>query len=128
MFGYCVRVLHMSEDTAFKRIRAARAARQFPAIFEAVADGRLHLTAVVFLAPHLTVDNADELLAGASHKTKAEIEWMLAERFPRPDLPERVEVLAPSSPWASPCRRPMSRNCQNHWFRNQLGAPDRAPG
>ncbi|TMQ51570.1 MAG: hypothetical protein E6K72_10325, partial [Candidatus Eisenbacteria bacterium] len=34
MFAYCVQVLHMSEDTAFKRIRAARTARQFPAIFE----------------------------------------------------------------------------------------------
>ena len=79
MFAYCVQVLHMSEDTAFKRIRAARTARQFPAIFEAVADGRLHLTAVVFLAPHLTSENADELLAAATHKTKAEIEWLLAE-------------------------------------------------
>ena len=96
MFAYCVQVLHMSEDTAFKRIRAARTARQFPAIFEAVADGRLHLTAVVFLAPHLTSENADELLAAATHKTKAEIEWLLAERFPRPDLPERIEALSPS--------------------------------
>ena len=63
MFAYCVQVLHMSEDTAFKRIRAARTARQFPAIFEAVADGRLHLSAVVVLAPYLTEENATELLA-----------------------------------------------------------------
>jgi len=95
MFAYCVQVLHMSEDAAFKRIRAARAARQFPAIFEAVAEGRLHLTAVVFLAPHLTPENAEELLAAATHKTKAEIEWLLAERFPRPDLPERIGVPSP---------------------------------
>jgi hypothetical protein len=95
MFAYCVQVLHMSEDVAFKRIRAARSARQFPAIFEAVAEGRLHLTAVVFLAPHLTPENAEELLAAATHKTKAEIEWLLAERFPRPDLPERIEVPSP---------------------------------
>jgi hypothetical protein len=102
MFAYCVRVLHASEDEAFKRIRAARTARQFPAILEAVADGRMHMTGVVFLAPYLTAENADELLAAASHKTKAEIEWMLAERFPRPDLPERVEVLAPSSALGEP--------------------------
>jgi hypothetical protein len=92
MFVYCVQVLHMSEDVAFKRIRAARAARQFPAIFEAVADGRLHLSAVVVLTPYLTPENADELLAAATHRTRAEIEWLLAERFPRPDLPERVEM------------------------------------
>src|SRR5512144_1290341 len=95
MFAYCIQVLHMSEDAAFKRIRAARTARQFPAIFEAVADGRLHLSGVVVLAPYLTPENADELLAAAVHKTRAEIEWLLAERFPRPDLPERIEVLGP---------------------------------
>jgi len=96
MFAYCVQVLHMSDDVAFKRIRAARSARQFPAIFDAVADGRLHLTAVVFLAPHLTPGNADELMAASTHKTKAEIEWLLAERFPQPDLPERIGVLSAS--------------------------------
>src|SRR5258708_1035364 len=40
MFLYCLHELRMSEDVAYKRIRAARAARQFPAIFPAVADGR----------------------------------------------------------------------------------------
>src|ERR687898_120416 len=49
MHVYCVRVLHLSEDAAYKRIRAARVARRFPAIFAAVADGRLHLAAVVLL-------------------------------------------------------------------------------
>src|SRR5262245_19543697 len=47
MHVFRLRVLHMSEDAAFKRITAARAARKFPAIFAAVADGRLHLSAVV---------------------------------------------------------------------------------
>src|SRR5437867_10744908 len=46
MFRYCVHELHLSEDAAYKRIQAARAARRFLVIFEAVADGRLHLTAV----------------------------------------------------------------------------------
>src|SRR5262245_15160402 len=53
MFEYCVRVLHMSEDIAYKRIRAARAAQDFPAIFYMVAEGRLHLSGVVLLAPYL---------------------------------------------------------------------------
>src|SRR5205814_5133333 len=46
------------------------------------------------LAPYLTAENADELLSATAHKTRAEIEWLLAERFPRPDLPERVCVLS----------------------------------
>ncbi len=47
MFEYCVRELHLSEGAALKRIRAARTARKFPAIFTAVADGRLQISAVV---------------------------------------------------------------------------------
>ena len=94
---YCVQVLHLSEDAAFKRIRAARAARRFPAIFAAVADGRLHLAAVVLLAPHLTDQDADELIVAASHRTKAEIELLLAQRHPRPDVPTLLEAL-PADP------------------------------
>ena len=51
---YCVRELRMSEDVATERIRVARTARRFPAIFPALADGRLNMTAVLLLTPHLT--------------------------------------------------------------------------
>src|SRR2546427_4050416 len=70
MFAYCVQELRLSEDAAYNRIRAARLARQFPGIFEAVADGRLHLGAIGLLAPYLTPENAEELLLAASHRTK----------------------------------------------------------
>jgi hypothetical protein len=62
LYLYCVAELRMSEDTAYKRIQAARAARKFPGILDRLEDGRLHLTAVVALAPHLTRENAAELL------------------------------------------------------------------
>ena len=97
MYAYCVGELHLSEEAAFKRIHAARAARQFPAIFAAIADGRLHLSAVILLAPCLTSKNADELLAAAAHQSKAAIERLLAERFPRPDQPTRIVALTPSA-------------------------------
>ena len=63
MVAYCLHELHLSEDGAYKRIHAARAARKFPALFSAVAEGRLHLTGAGPLAPHLTAENAEELLA-----------------------------------------------------------------
>ena len=94
MFEWCVGELHFSEDVAYKRIQVARAARQFPTVHDMLADGRLHLTAVVLLAPHLGPGNAEELLAAASHKSKAQVEQLLAERFPRPDLPALVTPLA----------------------------------
>src|ERR1043166_8516458 len=92
MYLYCLHELHMSEDVAYMRIRAARAARKFPAIFPAVADGRLHLTAVVLLAPHLTTGTADALLAEASHKPKPKSGLLLARHFPKPDLPTEQEL------------------------------------
>jgi len=97
MFAYCVGELRLSEDTAFKRIRVARMARQFPAILGALADGRLHLGAVLLLTPYLTPETADELLAAATHQSKSEIEQLLARRFPRPDVLAWVQDISPSS-------------------------------
>lgn len=98
MHEYCVQVLHLSEDSAHKRLQAARAARDFPPILAAVADGRLHLSAVVMLAPRLTARNADELIAASSHKSKSQIQIVLAERFPRPDVPARIRHAAAGGP------------------------------
>ena len=97
MYKYCLGELHMSEDAAFKRIQAAHAARQFPELFDAVESGRLHLSAVGLLVPHLTRQNAAGLIAASTHKTKAQIETLLAERFPRPDLPTLVMAIGPAS-------------------------------
>jgi hypothetical protein len=87
MFAYCVHELRLSEDAAYERIQAARVARQFPVLFEAVADGRLHLTAVGLLAPYLTRENVGDLLTEAAHRTTIEIEELLARRFPPPGAP-----------------------------------------
>ena len=87
MHAYCVEELRLSEDAAYKRIRAARAARQFPAIFAMLAEGRLHLAAVCLLAPHLTHENADELFAAATHRRKSEVEELVSQRFPDRILP-----------------------------------------
>ena len=95
MFRYCVEKLRMSEDVAYKRIQTARAARRFPTILPAIADGRLHLTAVVLLKPFLTSENAEALLTGAAGKTKAQVEVLIAERFPKADVPTSIRVIAP---------------------------------
>src|SRR5258706_5923202 len=83
----------MSEDAAYRRITAARVARQFPAIFEAVSDGRLHPTAVGFRAPYLTPENAADLVAAAAHRSKAQIEELLAQRYPRSEALGLVTAL-----------------------------------
>ena len=98
MFRYCVGELHFSEDSAWKRIQAAKICRRFPVLFEAVADGRLHLSAVCMLAPRLEPGNVDELLAAATHRSKSQIEQLLAERFPKPDVPTHIRALPQPAP------------------------------
>ncbi len=90
MFAYCVEELRLSEGAAYKRITAARAARKFPVLFRLVAEGRLHLTAIKFLAPHLTPVNAGELLATAIGLSAVDLEAMLVRRFGRADEPVRI--------------------------------------
>ena len=59
MFAYCTERLHLSEAEAYLRIAAARASREHPILLTMLADGRLHLTAIAKLAPHLTPDNRE---------------------------------------------------------------------
>jgi hypothetical protein len=106
MYAWCLSEHHMSESMAYKRIHAARAARRYPAIFAAVEDGRLHLSAVVTLAPYLTPETASELLAAAAHKTRGEIQQMLATRFPQPDRPTLVQVIGPAAAAVAPTVAP----------------------
>jgi hypothetical protein len=92
MLTYCVGQLHMSEDASAKRLRVARVARRCPEVLDALAEGRVHLGGLLLLAPHLTSENVAELLAAATHKSKADIERILAERFPRLDVPATLEA------------------------------------
>jgi hypothetical protein len=91
MHAYCVEVLRLSGDEARSRIRAARTARDYPQVLPALAEGRISLSALLLLAPHLTWENADELLQATTHMTKPQIQMLIAERFPRPPVPEKVE-------------------------------------
>jgi hypothetical protein len=101
MHEYCVRELRMSDDATFARIRTARACRRFPGILAAIEDGRFTVTSVVLLAPHLkslTREAGRELLRAAVNKRVREIRLLLAERFPRPDVPALLMPVAASPP------------------------------
>ena len=100
LFTYCVQVLHLSEHAAYLRIEAARATRRFPAILDKLSDGSIHLTAVSLLGPHLTSANHVELLDEARHKTKREVEQLIARVRPQPDVPAVVRKLPAPKPAA----------------------------
>jgi len=104
MYAWCVGARAHSEDVACQRIQAARCARRFPAIFSLVADGQLHLTAILVLSPYLTPENAAALLEAAAARTKRQIEVMLAERFPRTELIPMVQPLGVAGELSAPVR------------------------
>jgi hypothetical protein len=90
----------LSNNEAFHRITAARLARKFPVIFELLERRDVHLTAVCLLRDYLTPENHLELLQDVSHKTKLEIEELLARRFPRPDVASGLSRLPDRGPRA----------------------------
>jgi hypothetical protein len=93
MFAYCTRALLMSEQAAYSRITAARAARRYPVILERLAEGALTLSSVGILAPHLTDESADALLDAARHKSTRDVERLIAAVHPQPDIPASVRAL-----------------------------------
>jgi len=93
MFAFCTKRFHMSEAVAARRIRAGRATCRFPCILGMVARGELHLSGIHQLAGHLTEDNHKEVLQRAKHRSMREIEKLIAEISPKPDVPSSIRAL-----------------------------------
>jgi hypothetical protein len=93
LFAYCRDVLALSEQEAYNRIAAARATRRFPLILDLLEMGALNLTSVRLLAPRLTPENHEEVLASARGKNKLQVEEIAARLWPRPDAPSYVRKL-----------------------------------
>ncbi|HLA25176.1 MAG TPA: hypothetical protein VJ206_07265 [bacterium] len=110
LFTYCTQILHLAEHAAYNRIEAARAARQFPIILEMLADGSVTLTTVRLLAPHLTSANHDDLLASARHRSKRQVEELVAQLHPQPPTPSSIR------------RLPMPKH-EPSWETTRLDAP-----
>jgi hypothetical protein len=97
MFAYCVQVLGLGESETYLRIAAARASREYPPLLEMLRDGRVLLSAAARLASHLTPDNSETVLKRAAHRSKREIEELIAELDPRPETRPAIRRLPTSS-------------------------------
>jgi hypothetical protein len=93
MFSYCTEVLRLSEHATFLRLRAARAAQQHPEILAELSSGALNLSSIKLIEPHLTRENEAELLDVARHKSKREVERLIRDRYPLPEVPSTVRKL-----------------------------------
>jgi hypothetical protein len=102
LFVYCTDVLHFSEHAAYLRIEAARTVRRFPTLLGLLADGSLTLTTIGLLKAHLTDENHGDLLKQAQHKSKRDVEKMIAALRPLPAVPSTVRKLPAPRPVDAP--------------------------
>lgn len=93
LFAYCTEILRLSEHEAYHRILAARTARKHPRILVMLREGRLNLTTVRLIAPHLTEANAGPLLDEAAGLSKRQVEELVARYAPQPDVPSSVRTV-----------------------------------
>jgi hypothetical protein len=119
MFEYCRRILRLRENEAYLRITVARAARENPVLLEMLRDGRLHLSGIARLAPHLTRQNSEAVLKRACGMSHREIRELVSELEPKPDVAPSVRKL-PQRP--SPGCGPLVAQ-RAHESLMQLGAP-----
>src|SRR5882762_4876901 len=96
LYTYCVYELRFSEDAAARRSSAARLVKQFPSLFDAIANGELHLTGLLMLGPHLTPENHVGVLGRAKFRTKKELAKLVRDLNPLPQVPDRMEPLGPA--------------------------------
>jgi hypothetical protein len=90
LYMYCTQRLRMGEGAAYARIEAARAARRFPVVLERLADGSITLATIGLVARHLTAANHLSLLEETRHRTKRDVERIVAGLRPKPDVPTKI--------------------------------------
>src|SRR5712691_9869763 len=105
-FGYCMKVLRLSEDAAINRIRAARMARRHPVVIDMLTTGALSPTTARMLARRVTPENHERLFAAASGRSKQEVEELLARLFPEPDVAPRLRKLSTTNSLPEPVPPP----------------------
>src|SRR6185503_1957237 len=98
LYAYCTQALRLSEDAACNRIDAARICRRFPGILDLLASGAIRLSTIRLLKPHLTAENEAAVFARASHLRKKEVQALVAELAPRPDVAASVRMLPSPRP------------------------------
>jgi hypothetical protein len=96
--AYCIEALGYSEHEAYPRVSAARLVRRFPYALQMLRDGRVSLSTLRIVGPHLSDENAHERLASAARLTAKKLEVLIASWAPRPDVPTTVTFIAAPEP------------------------------
>jgi hypothetical protein len=104
LWDWCLRVLHLREGAAGRRIAAMRVLRRFPRLAAHLRDGGLCLSTAALLGPVLTEENVDHVLERAAFMTRAEVDRLVASLSPRaaPRDGLRKAPAAPAIPPTAP--------------------------
>src|SRR5258706_6964767 len=94
-------------------------------ILDLLASGAMSLTSVRMLRPHLTPENHEAVLARASGRSRREIEALIAELAPRPDVPSSVRKLPTATP--APTLMPAATSPPKRVEAALVGSPEPAP-
>ncbi len=97
LFDYCVQGLGYSEGAAIRRVFASRTARKYPMVARWIEKGRISLSTVYLLTPHICKENCADLLRQTAGLSKREVERIIAAmKDDKPVLPrETIRALGP---------------------------------
>jgi len=93
LFQYLVSVLSYSEASSLKRIQVSRLLSRFPQIFNLLTEGKVSMTVLMKLAPHIKQSNVRELLDFAVGKSVREVERMISGIAPETPKPDQIRAL-----------------------------------
>ncbi|MBI3563885.1 MAG: hypothetical protein HY079_01655 [Elusimicrobia bacterium] len=98
LFEFCVYQLRLSEDAAYRRIRAARAIKKFPPISVLFRDGKLSLETISQLHPFLGGPDAAALVKSCIGLRKWQVQALLAGRQPENRKRDVIRYCGPIVP------------------------------
>ncbi len=84
LFEYCRNVLRLSEGATWRRMQVASSSRRFPRVLAHLAEGKVSLSSLSLLAPHLSEDNVEKILGEAEGKTTGKVKEIVAALRPKP--------------------------------------------
>jgi hypothetical protein len=124
MFAWCTERLDLTEQATYVRITVARASREHSGLLTMLRDGRLNLSNIARLAPHLTPENRDAVLKRAAGMSQRQVKELIAELKPQPDVPAKIRKLPARSAPSAVANGPQL--CSNRVETSGSGSSDTA--
>lgn len=96
IWDFCRRFLLMSHGTAYRFVKVARLCVDYPFILDGIERGELHMTTLTQIAPFVHAANVDELVSETAGKKRADVDFLLGQRFGKSVAPVSY---GPMMPW-----------------------------